>query len=256
MTFPLRHPFWLAALALGSLAPLPAQQPAFVPAGAAAAEGGEAVEARPVDPASPRPAVAAPVSERSSGGAATRRTRPAAGQEPYPNAWAPPAALEVALNPARPSEAELEEAAKTGEDETSIGKFLAVGQQSLGVVFYSFQQGRTKGIFAADVVTRLDDLRLEINHLEAQIAGSQPDAPMSWIAVDNGTWYLPLALLYSEEPSELRRPNLRVLGEGCTYHQNTGAIEVHGRTHTWIHPTQNLSDSTPGTDALAPRPHP
>lgn len=197
-----------------------------------------------------------PVPSSPTGLAATRRSRPPVGQEPYPGAWAPAKDLEVALHPQRPDEAQLRDAKQASEGKTSIGEFLAVGQQSLGVVFYSFEAGRTKGIFAADVVTRIDDLRLEINHLEAQLAGSQADAPMSWIEVDKGTWYLPLNLLYSEEPSELRRPNLRVVGQGCTYRQDSEVIEVHGNTHTWIHPNQNLSNSAPGTDALAPRPQP
>lgn len=154
-------------------------------------------------------------------------------QEGAPKAKAPPEAAAATTDPAVT-------AATTPL--TAFGRQIPALRPNRGVWIPSFANGARSSLVEADVVTRVDDNRLEAENMTISLYGAESKENVE-IALRTATYHMAHQILRSDDRSRVSRADFDLEGDSLVFDTLTSQGRMTGNVRMTIHDTRGFMET-------------
>lgn len=154
---------------------------------------------------------------------------PLPAQEPKPQAAEP-------VTPAEP------EVAAISSPLTTFGRQIPAMRPNRGVWIPSFANGTLSSLVEADVVTRVDDNRLEADNMKIKLYGADPKENVE-IDLKSATYHMTHQILRSDERSKVSRMDFDLEGDSLIFDTITSQGRMTGNVRMTIHDARGFMES-------------
>jgi len=157
-------------------------------------------------------------------------------QEPQPKA---PAATEQSKAASPVANSEI---AAATSPLTAFGRQIPAMRPNRGIWIPSFVNGVRNSLVEADVVTRIDDNRLEAENMTINLYGAEAKEDVE-ITLPSATYHMTHQILRSDERSKVSRADFDLEGDSLIFDTMTSQGRMTGNVRMTIHDARGFMDS-------------
>jgi hypothetical protein len=152
------------------------------------------------------------------------------------------------------------EAAEVASPLTAFGRQIPAMRPNRGIWIPSFANGVRSSLVEADVMTRLDDSRLEAENMTINLFGAEAKDDVE-ISLPRAIYHMTHQILRSDERSKVSRADFDLEGDSLIFDTTTSQGRMTGNVRMTIHDSrgflenlnsQNAADSTDPKGEVTP----
>ena len=143
--------------------------------------------------------------------------------------------------------------ASAGSGLTAFGQQIPAQRPNRGVYIPSFTEGKASSIVEADVLTRIDDSRLQAKDMTIHLYGAESKDNVT-VKMPSATYNMTNQILRSNESSKVSRADFDLEGDALLFDTTTSQGRMSGNVRMTIHDAGSLLKRPTTEKPKAPAP--
>jgi hypothetical protein len=146
-------------------------------------------------------------------------------------------------------------AASAGSGLTAFGRQIPAQRPNRGIYIPSFSEGKASSVVEADVLTRIDDARLQAEDMTIHLYGEESKDNVT-VKMPSATYNMTNQILRSNERSKVSRADFDLEGDALLFDTTTSQGRMSGNVRMTIHDAGALLKRPSSEKAKEPIPTP